>query len=180
MTRVLVKMPEELLLDGELSRTELCGELQAELRSEIEDRLDVSDAYILEFSDMDAEDYLVGRFEPEQLLMEVRNWNQRIITAFAQAIDVIDQRVCDCGLTWREAIIRNSEFHVLKLNSNETYELRKCVSAIDGHFMTFYDYMVYLPNDCGFPYARTLLKDEELAAIEANPERYAIMSIYIK
>lgn len=180
MTRVLVEMPNELLLDGELSRTELCGELQAELRSEIEDKLDVSDAYILEFSDLDAKDYLVGRFEPERLLMEVRSWNQRIIAAFAQTADVIDQRVRASGLTWREAIIRNNEFHVLKLNSNETYELWKCAGAIDGHFATFYDYMVYLPNECGYPYARTLLKDEELAAIEANPEGYAIMSVYIK
>lgn len=180
MTRILVQIPEDMETPNPLSRTEFCAELQAALRSELEDELDVSDAFIVEFSDGDAENYLIGLLEPDQLLAEVRNWNQRIITGFADAVDGIDKRVREHGLTWHDAIIRNSELNVLQLDSPETYELRKCAGAIDGHFMTFYDYMNYLPNDCGYPYARTLLLDRELADIEANPAEYAIMSVYIK
>lgn len=180
MAKILVLLPDDFDPSNELSRSEFCFQLFYEFRSELEDRLDVSDAYIVEYNDSDADNYLIGKFEPEKLLHEVKSWNQSVLTLFATAISPLHERVMALGMSISEALARNDELGVIQLDSQETYELRKCVNAIDNHFTTFAAHMNYLPNSNGYPYARVLLKPDELKQIETDPAKYAILSVYIK
>lgn len=180
MTKILVKIPEDLEDVDKLTRTEFCSQLFYAYKSELEDELDVSDAYIVDFHDSDADSYLVGQFEPDRLLDEVRNWNRDIVMSFAAAIEPIGKLALQHGLTISEALVCNDELDVLKPDSPETYELRHCACAIDNHFTTFGPCMNYIPNCCGFPYARTLLESDDLKLLEADPAGYAIIRVTIK
>lgn len=180
MTQILVQIPEDFEGTDELTRSEFCSQLFHSYKSELEDELDVSDAYIVDFCDFDADNYLIGKFEPDRLLNAVRSWNQDIMASFAAAIEPISKLAVQHGLSISEALIRNDELGVLTPDSPETYELRQCACALDNHFTTFGPCMNYLPNCCGFPYARTLLEPDELKQLEANPAGYAIISVTIK
>lgn len=180
MAKILLQIPEDLREKNELSRVEFCFQLFSHYKSELEDELDLSDAYITDFYAPNADSYLVGKFEPDQLLSAVRTWNKDIMLSFAASIEPIEKLAHQHGLSLAEALARNESLEILKLNSLKTYELRQCVSAIDNHFMTFGHYMNYLPNSCGYPYARVLLEPNELEQLEADPAGYAIISVTIK
>ena len=180
MARILVRIPDDIEDAGKLTRSELCSRIFHTLKSDLEDELNVSDAYIVDFQDSDADDYLLGRFEPDRMLSEVQGWNRDIILSFAAAIDPLEKRAQKHGLTISEALAHNDELEFLKSDSQETYELRQSICAIDNYFTTYAQCMNYLPNACDFPYARTLLEPDELADIKAEPEKYAVISVYIK
>ena len=78
MTKILLQIPEDLGTGDDLSRVELCAQIFSHYKSELEDELDVSDAYIVDFCASDADSYLVGKFEPDQLLSVARIWNRDI------------------------------------------------------------------------------------------------------
>ena len=52
---------------------------------------------------------------------------------FAAAIEPIERLARQHGLSITEALLRNKDLDVLKLDSPETYELRQCACAIDDH-----------------------------------------------
>lgn len=180
MTKILLQIPEDLGTEDDLSRVELCAQIFSHYKSELEDELDVSDAYIVDFCASDADSYLVGKFEPDQLLSVARIWNRDITLSFAAAIEPIERLARQHGLSITEALLRNKDLDVLKLDSPETYELRQCACAIDDHFTTFGPCMNYLPNSCGYLYARVLLRPDDLKRLEADPSGYAIISVTIK
>lgn len=180
MTKILLQIPKDFEAKDDLPRVEFCSQLFYHYKSELEDELDVSDAYITDFYASDADSYLVGKFESDQLLSAVRTWNRDIMLSFATAIEPIEKLAHQHGLSLTEALLCNEDLDVLKPDSPETYELRQCACAIDNHFMTFGPCINYMPNICGYPYARVLLEPNELKQLEANPEGYAIISVTIK
>ena len=180
MANILVYTPDHIEEAGGRTRNEFCSQLFYALKDQLEDELDISDAYIVDFQNPDADHYLLGQFEPEQLLDAVRSWNQDIILSFAASISTIEERAHKHGLTILEALARNDELKVLDTDTPETYALRQSTCAIDNHFTTFGQCMNYLPTPCGYSYARTLIQPEELSKIEAKPEDYAIISGCVK
>lgn len=180
MIKILVRIPDDIEDICGPTRGESCSQIFYALKSELEDQLDVSDAYIVDFQNSDAGGYILGLFEPGRLLDEVRSWNQNIIMSFAAAIAPLETRAQEQGLTISEALAHNDELKLLETDTPEIYDLHKSACAIDNHFITFGQCMNYLPNSCGYPYARTLIQQAELAQIEAEPENYAIISVCIK
>ena len=79
MTKILLQIPEDFEAEDDLPRVEFCSQLFSHYKTELEDELDVSDAYIIDFRASDADHYLVGKFEPDQLLSAVRTWNRDIM-----------------------------------------------------------------------------------------------------
>ena len=82
MANILVYTPDHIEEAGGRTRNEFCSQLFYALKDQLEDELDISDAYIVDFQNPDADHYLLGQFEPEQLLDAVRSWNQDIILSF--------------------------------------------------------------------------------------------------
>ena len=155
MTKILLQIPEDLGAEDKLSRVEFCSRLFSHYKSELEDELDVSDAYITDFDTSDADQYLIGKFEPDQLLSAVRTWNRDIMLSLVAAIEPIEKLAHQHGLSLTEAL-RNEDLDILKPDSPETYELRQCACAIDNYFMTFGPCMNYMPNICGYPYVNDI------------------------
>ena len=100
--------------------------------------------------------------------------------SFVSAIEPIEKLAHQHGLSLTEALARNEDLGILKLDSLETYELRRCACAIDNRFLTFGPCMNYMPNGCGYPYARVLVGPNELKQLEADPAGYAMISVTIK
>ena len=180
MTKILLQIPEDFEAEDDLPRVEFCSQLFSHYKTELEDELDVSDAYIIDFRASDADHYLAGKFEPDQLLSAVRTWNRDIMQSFVSAIEPIEKLAHQHGLSLTEALARNEDLGILKLDSLETYELRRCACAIDNRFLTFGPCMNYMPNGCGYPYARVLVGPNELKQLEADPAGYAMISVTIK
>lgn len=182
MARILIEIEDHFPLEAmsDENRESICRSLHEEFKSEIERELSVKDAYIIEFNEGDEEEYLLGALEPEKLLDEVRQWNRRIINGFADAVAPMSKRASALSMPLHDALRLNNDTNVLRPDTTETYAVRQYASAVDNHFTTFFDYMNFLPNEQGYPYARTLLREWELRQIEAKPERYVIVDFCVR
>lgn len=119
------------------------------------------EAYLIdEFSDC-----VFGEHEPERVIGEASAWNQRIREDFRRALAQLYAE-------------RSKNAGVLPLDNQITYELKKAAMALDNDFYSFAELATCLGEKQD--YFNSVIKGEELAAIQQNPENYALIEVWPK
>ena len=115
--------------------------------------------------------FLFGAFSQKAFLEAVNGWNTEIKQTFLRALKGL------CPSLDEGHIPRDDE---LPTDCSQTYNLSGAARELDN---TWYDYAahgVYLPNELGWAYFKTLLTDKEMASILEDPSDFLIVTVYPK
>lgn len=142
------------------------------VKSEYNDSASCDDAYLYDPGDdiesaAEEHDLIDGAVHPEEIIAIAQAWNQRLMDEFDRALAELQKSV---------PLGPNGKHDWLS-QPQKIYDLKKAVVAIDG---SFYDFAedVLLVNEAN--YFTTVLTDEQLAAIIANPELYVCIEVHPK
>lgn len=174
MPRILLEVPQDefSVEDIRTNPQAVCKQLHALAKSKIADNLTDPEAYVLDYDGI-GEDHILGAIEPKQMLADVLQWNFNIRLNLLRAIGGFIEYVGQIG-----AAKDNSA--MLWLDSSATYRLKKAALSADNCFFDFAEEFVYLPNEKGCTYLSAAINDQQLEAIIAAPEHYAILPICMK
>ena len=104
--------------------------------------------------------------DPEKLLESIHNWVGEIQKGFVRALS----QVYSPDINPED----------LPVDDTDTYELQKAARELDNNWFSYSNHGVYLENDQGYPYFRVIPNEEQVAKIEAHPEKYFILQVYVK
>lgn len=130
-----------------------------------------SEAYLaMDF--IEPESVIFGKEEPDKLIEAAQNWNLDIQR---ELLTALERFILPHGM------LSNCGPEDIPLDNNETYALKCAAMAADNDFYDFADKALYIPlEESGALYFRTILRQDELARIEATPENYLIIEIPAK
>lgn len=121
---------------------------------------------------IEPESVIFGKEKPDELIKAARNWNLSIQTNLLSALE---RFILPFGNP------NNCQPEDIPLDNNTTYALKCAAMAADDDFYEFADKALYIPlAENGALYFRTILRQDELARIEAVPENYLIIEIPAK
>lgn len=174
MSRILLEVPLDVFSVEEICANPkaVCKYLHAIAKSDVEDALHDSEAYVPDFDDT-VDDYILGAIDPHLLKSKVSDWNAFL---WQELLQTIDGFLRDAAKNAADKADLNAEL----LNSAATYALKKAALAADNCFFDFAEHIVDLQNEMGFTYLCTTLSDRQLAGVMAAPEEYAIIPIWVK
>lgn len=109
---------------------------------------------------------IFGALDPEKLLESIHNWVGEIQKGFVRALS----QVYSPDINPED----------LPVDDTDTYELQKAARELDNNWFSYSNHGVYLENDQGYPYFRVIPNEEQVAKIEAHPEKYFILQVYVK
>lgn len=113
--------------------------------------------------------FVDGRSDPDAILHEAGLWNRRIANDFDAVLKQFLSSVPEHG--------RDGPAAWLTVPSPTAYALQKAVTALNGQAHDFADYAL-LVNGYGYP--TSLFEPDQLDAIRAAPENYAILEVQPK
>ena len=117
------------------------------------------------------ENFLFGRFSGSQFRKLVDDWNVEIKRAFLQALK---------GLCPSLSEGRMPDEGSLPTDCSETYILAGAARELDNVWYDYANHGVYLPNELGWPYFKTMLADYEKAQMFDNPSDYLVVKVSVK
>lgn len=65
----------------------------------------------------------------------------------------------------------------LPMDTDMTYQLVCATRELDDMWYDFADHAVYVENEFGYPFFRTIVDEHTAACIKANPEAYLIARV---
>lgn len=172
MPKILMEIPmDEFSIAGiQADPQAACQRLYAIAKMEIEDALTDPEAYVPEVDCTYDQDFIIGALTPELLKAAAIGWNSEIRRGVLAAIDQFMDDVKQEGGPQAD----------FTLSTAATYALKKAALAADNCFHDFGERIVNLPNEQGYTFLRPLIQKNNLAQILAEPERYAIIPIWVK
>lgn len=136
----------------------------------------LQDAYCNTASDPDAylyetvapENIIFGLYEPEKVLERLDAWNREIRVEFLRAIKNMCPGIGAGHLPPEDE---------LPMDTDMTYQLVCATRELDDMWYDFADHAVYVENEFGYPFFRTIVDEHTAACIKANPEAYLIARV---
>ena len=121
---------------------------------------------------IEPESVIFGKEKPDKLIEAAQNWNLDIQR---ELLTALERFILPHGM------LDNCRPEDIPLDNDITYALKCAAMAADNDFYTFADKALYIPlEENGALYFRTILRKDELARIEAVPEKYLIIEIPVK
>ena len=141
------------------------------VQSQYEDEASLDDSYLYEPDDPETfadELCLVdGLTDPERIKEIARGWNKRIQDEFDRCVTAIHHAPQDLDGT----------VMYLQAAPSTIYDMKKAAMALDNSFYDFAENLLLVVRE---GYFTTILKDEDLADIEAHPENYVKIDVSAK
>lgn len=174
MPKIFLAVPQDefSVEDIRTNPQAVCQRLHELVKLEVEEHLADPEAYVVDY-DGDMIGHILGAVEPEQLRSAAAEWNSNIRRNLLLAIGQLIEDVGQMG-------VAATNSNTLWLDSATTYNLKKAALAADNCFFDFAEDILNLPNDMGYTYLSAIISDQQLAAIMAAPEQYAILPIWVK
>ena len=171
MAMILLQIPQDefSIEDVQADPDAVCLRLHKIAKEHIEDELSDPEAYVPEMYEEEKPSCILGAVEPERLITAVQRWNGCIHDDLLRAIG---EYILAEGSEQPEP--------AAQLDTAETYSLKKAALAADNCFFDFAAMIVDLPNEKGGAYLKAIISGQELSAIQAAPEKYAIIPVQVK
>ncbi|MEG0598030.1 MAG: hypothetical protein RR502_08300 [Oscillospiraceae bacterium] len=173
MPKILLEIPPDEFTAEEIRQKPetVWAYLHQTAKADVEDNLYDDEAYVPDSDFFSQNDCIFGAITPEMLKEAVLGWNHNIQKELMQAITNYLNDMLQKGMESK---------NILLIDTAATYELKKTALAADNSFYDFSERFVDLPNEHGFTYLRSVIDQQSLEAILAEPERYAIIPIWVK
>ena len=107
-------------------------------------------------------------YEPEKVLERLDAWNREIRVEFLRAIKNMCPGIGAGHLPPEDE---------LPMDTDMTYQLVCATRELDDMWYDFADHAVYVENEFGYPFFRTIVDEHTAACIKANPEAYLIARV---
>lgn len=148
--------------------TDDCRDITANLLSACcdDDEHYYIESFLRDDPDMLRKNIIFGLERPKQIQCAVQDWNQTIQQEF---IDKLKTAFPSGFMVPSTVPLDNGQ-------SNQLYE---AACQINNTWQRHAHYAVYLENEVGYPYLRTLLTSQETQDITANPERFLLVTLYL-
>ena len=114
------------------------------------------------------ENIIFGLYEPEKVLERLDAWNREIRVEFLRAIKNMCPGIGAGHLPPEDE---------LPMDTDMTYQLVCATRELDDMWYDFADHAVYVENEFGYPFFRTIVDEHTAACIKANPEAYLIARV---
>lgn len=168
--RVLAHIAGRNPKDKKTIATELFYDISYDYDDQVPDD---SNYYLLQLGELsnnpvEAAELVLGADDPNAIINEAKIWNERIDTAFQNALTAILKQNVPA---YKSGI---KKWHTTNLS---IYELSNTAKAADDSFVPMADYMTFVGE---YRYLKPLLDDDVLNDIVANPQNYALLSVYPK
>lgn len=168
---ILLKIPQDEFNIEDIRRDPrtVYRSLHRSAKLHIEEKLSDPEAYVPEIYVEDEAQCIFGAVEPGRLQEAVLQWNASIRDNLLKAIGayILSE---GAGQTDPAAA----------LDTAATYSMKKATLAADNCFFDFSEFFVYPPNEQGFTWLESAISSQNLAAILAAPEQYAIVPVYVQ